>query len=86
MYEIVNQPIDMIAIFGKEFNDIKPFKFKWNNKDFIVTKIGYKHKVREGRKIVHVFSVTDGTNFFELRFDADDVAWKLGRTWDGEAN
>lgn len=86
MYELINEPIDMIAIFGKGYRDVKPIKFKWGNKVFVITKVGYKHPVKEGKKIIHVLSATDGSNFFELRFDADDVKWTLGRTWDGEAN
>ena len=86
MYELINEPIDVIAVFGKGYQDIKPYKFRWADKDYLISKIGYKHKVKEGNKIIHVFSLTDGMNFFELRFDANEVAWMLGRTWDGEAN
>lgn len=85
MYETINEPIDMIAIFGKGYQDIKPYKFRWGAKEFVVTKIGYMHKVKDGKKVIHIFSATDGTNFFELRFDAEDVSWLLGRTWDGNA-
>jgi len=85
VYETINEPIDMIAIFGKTYHDVKPYKFRWGDKEFLITKIGYKHRVKEGKKTIHVFSVTDGSNFFELRFDAENIAWKLGRTWDGEA-
>ena len=84
MYETINEKIDVIAIFGTGFHDARPFKLKWGGKEHIITKIGYKHKVREGRKVIHVFSVTDGVQFFELRFDASDLQWILGRVWDGE--
>ncbi len=85
MYEQVDEKIDVLAVFGKGFKDIKPLKFKWGGKEYPITKIGYKHKVTEGRKIIHVFSATDGTNFFELRFDSSDLGWVMGRIWDGNA-
>jgi hypothetical protein len=86
MYETINEPVDVVAYFGRTYHAIKPFKMRWSNKVFTITHIDYKHKVREGKKIMHVFSCTDGAAFFELKYDSDDVAWTLARTWDGEAN
>lgn len=85
MYEKINEKIDVVALFGRGFQDVIPFKIKWNKKEYKIEQVGYVHKVREGRKVIHVFSCTDGSNFFELRFDADDLKWILGRTWDGES-
>jgi hypothetical protein len=85
MYETINEKVDVIAIFGQGFQDAKPFKIRWHGQDHIITKVGYKHKMREGQKIIHIFSCTDGATFFELRFDAEDLKWLIGRVWDGEA-
>lgn len=84
MYETINEKVDVVAVFGTGFAEVKPFKIKWHKKTFVIKKIGYKHKVREGRKIWHIFSCTDGSTFFELRFDATDLQWLIGRIWDGE--
>lgn len=84
MYETINEKVNVVAIFGTGFLDVKPFRISWNGRVFTITQIGYKHKVREGQKIIHVFSCTDGATFFELRFDAVDLKWILGRVWNGE--
>ena len=86
MYEVIDEKIDVVAIFGKGFHDVTPFKIRWNKREHVITKVGYKHKRREGRKIIHIFSCTDGSTFFELRFDANDLQWILGRVWDNEAS
>lgn len=85
MYEIINEKIDVVAIFGRGFLDAKPFRLKWQGRSYTITQIGYKHKLREGQKIIHVFSCTDGATFFELRFDGDDLKWILAKVWDGQA-
>ncbi len=86
MYETINEKIDVIAVFGSGFRDAKPFRIKWQGKDHTITKIGYQHRVKEGRKMIHVFSATDGSTFFELRFDTDELQWLIGRVWDGETS
>ena len=86
MYENINEKVDVIAIFGKGFQDVKPFKLTWHGRQHIISEIGYKHKTREGNKVIHVFSCTDGHNFFELRFNAEDLKWILSRVWDGQTN
>lgn len=85
MYEVINEKVDVVALFGRGFNDVRPFKLRWGGREFKITQVGYVHKVREGQKLIHVFSCSDGVNFFELRFDAHDLKWVLGRTWDGQA-
>lgn len=84
MYELINEKIDVVAVFGRGFNDVKPIKIRWGSREHRITQVGYTHKVREGQKVIHVFSCTDGQNFFELRFDAVDLKWVLGRTWDDD--
>ena len=85
MYETVDESVDVLAAFGRGFRDAKPLRVEWNNRTHIIDKIGYQHKVREGRKVHHIYSCsTEDGMFFELRFDADDINWTLKRTWDGE--
>lgn len=84
MYETINEKIEVAAVFGRGFKDVRPFKIRWHGKEYVMKKVSYQHKVKEGRKIIHVFSCSDESNFFELRFDATDLQWILGRTWDGE--
>jgi hypothetical protein len=86
MYENVNERISVIAIFGTTYKDVRPFKIRWHNRDVLITKVGYHHKYKEGNSTIHVFSATDGANFFELKYDSANLSWLLGRVADNEAS
>lgn len=86
MYEHVNERIKVVAVFGNGYKDVRPFKAQWGEKEIIVRKIGYVHKLQEGRAVRHVFSISDGVNFYEFIFDAADLSWLIGRVSDNEAN
>lgn len=86
MYEKIDEKIEVAAVFGKGLHRVTPFKIRWSGREYTIKKVNYVHKVKEGRKIIHVFSCNDDTNFFEIRFDAADLQWILGRVWNGETN
>ena len=86
MYENIDEPISVIAIFGKDYKKVRPFKMEWKDKEYLITKVGYVHKYKEGQIMWHVFSATDGTNFFELKYNSEGLHWMLGRVSDNEAH
>lgn len=86
MYERINERISVVAIFGDTYQAVRPFKVKWRQREFIITKVGYVHKYKEGKTLFHVFSATDGVNFFELIFNVTELSWLIGRVADNEAN
>lgn len=86
MYENINEQVSVIAIFGQDYKKIRPFKMRWRDKDYFITKVGYIHKYKQGKAMWHVFSATDGTNFFELSFNSESLVWMLGRVSDNEAH
>lgn len=49
----------------------------WRGRQYQITKVGLHHATREGRVLFHIFSVTDGTTFFKLKFDTETLGWKL---------
>lgn len=86
MYETINEKVDVIAIFKKGYEDVRPFKVRWHGQDHAITKVGYQHKYRQGKNIIHVFSCTDGASFFQLAFNAAELSWFIEKVWDGETN
>jgi len=79
MYETINEKIDCKAYFGTSFYDVTPDTFVWEDAEIKVKDVNYIHKLREGSKILHSFSCTDGNRMFELRFDASELKWYLNR-------
>ncbi|MBC7707803.1 hypothetical protein H7Y63_01110 [Polaromonas sp.] len=86
MYENINEQVSVAVIFSKGSHKVRPFKVRWNNRDFEITAVDYQYKYKEGQSLIHVFSVTDGISYFELQYDSANLKWILGRISDGEAH
>lgn len=75
MYQAVNEPIEVVAIFnGKK---VEPVFFKWGNRQYRVERVNLVHAERRGREKVHIFSVSDNANAFRLCFSTESLKWNL---------
>ena len=54
-----------------------PKGLAWRGRRYLFTKLCFHHTVREGRSLLHIYSVTDGANFFKLQLDTETLTWKL---------
>lgn len=63
-----------------------PVKIYWNGREYRVEKVGLVHKFREGRVLMHVFSVVAGETFFRLAFNSENLTWRLTEVADGLAD
>jgi hypothetical protein len=72
-----NEEISVVTIHDHKKKQNKPFKIEWRNRTYKISKIGYHHKVHVGKTLHHIFSVTDGNNFFKLNYNTDNLSWKL---------
>jgi hypothetical protein len=55
----------------------------WKGRNYTITKIGLRHHFREGNTLYHVFSVVTDTLFLRLKFNTDDLTWRLEEVEDG---
>lgn len=76
----VNERVDVVAVF-KRRGDIgslcMPAKMKWRGREIEVTELGLRHPTMQGKRMIHVFHVTDGANGYRLEFDAEALTWTL---------
>ena len=86
MNEIINEKISVIFSYNRENGVIMPRKIRWQGRNYLINKMSYYHKFREGKKILHIFHVTDGTMDFRLRLDSENLHWTLEEICDGFAN
>ncbi len=84
MNEIINEKISVITIYDKK--NVLPFRIKWQGRVYDISKIGFHHKIKEGTRLFHIFSVTDGNLDFRLKFDTETLHWILEEVSDGLAN
>lgn len=83
MTEKINERVDVITIYRKAGAIVMPYKLRWNGREYKITTLGYHHKVKEGKTVVHVFSVSNDELAFRLRFNTDTLSWILEEVLDG---
>ena len=74
-YQKYNDPVDVLASFAG--NRAVPHAMKWGNKRYPITKVNLVHIANEGVGKSYYFSVSDATNFFKLKFDTNNLEWRL---------
>jgi len=76
----INKRVDVVASF-KVNGDIAtlcyPHKMKYKNQEIIFTELGLRHPTEKGKRMVHVFDMSDGVNDYRLEFDAERLTWFL---------
>lgn len=75
MYDLVNEPVDVLVAFRN--NRVMPWLMKWNGKKYNIKQVNLIHSVREGSKRIFYFSVSDLLNYFKLKFDTETLEWRL---------
>lgn len=88
MTGLINEKVSVVTVFDHQApkNVVLPWKIKWHGRIYTVHKLGYHHTLREGRKLLHIFSVTDGNLDFRLRLDTETLHWTLEEICDGTAH
>ena len=80
----LSEPVDVIAIFSREHDRLKPLRVKWKQKAYSIRKIDYVFREKRGRILFHVFSCLTDTLFFKLCFDTESLIWSVEEISDGE--
>ncbi|HUC95376.1 MAG TPA: hypothetical protein VMR76_00265 [Candidatus Saccharimonadia bacterium] len=76
----VDQRVEVISVFKNTRNWSSiclPVKMKYKNQYIIFSEIGMKHPTLKGKRMVHVFDMSDGVNDYRLEFDAESLTWTL---------
>ena len=77
----INQTIKVGAVFKGD--QIVPKWFMWEGRKYTIKEVNYTWKDRQGAEDLYCFSVTDGTNNYELSFNSKRVLWKLNKIYGG---
>lgn len=74
----LNEQVEVVAIFRPGRTMCEPVKFRRvNGREVEVTEIGLRHPTSQGKRMVHMFDVTDGGADYRLEFDAEHLTWRL---------
>lgn len=74
----LNERVQVIATFGEGLNPCRPLKFRRSNgREIEITEIGLRHPSAQGKRMLHMFDVTDGGTDYRLEFDSERLIWHL---------
>ena len=76
----INERVDVIPIFYANANELKicmPHKMRYKGQDIVFQKLGMRHPTSKGKRMVHIFDMSDGVNDYRLEFDAERLTWML---------
>lgn len=77
---LVNKPVDVIAVYKKNGGITAlcyPYRMKYEDREITFTELGLRHPTAKGKRMIHVFDMTDGSNDYRLEFDAERLTWTL---------
>jgi hypothetical protein len=76
--QFLQEQIEVVAIFRPGRTMCEPVKFRRaNGREVEITEIGLRHPTSQGKRMVHMFDVTDGGADYRLEFDAEHLTWRL---------
>ncbi len=79
------EKVSVLSVYNHQKGGFAPRKIRWKDRIYQITQVGYHHKVRLGRTMLHVFSVCNDAMAFKLHFNADTLEWVLEEVSDDES-
>lgn len=76
----IDERVDVVPIFhadSPERTACVPWKMKYRGQEIEFTIFGMRHPTVKGKRMIHVFEVSDGANDYRLEFDAERLTWTL---------
>jgi len=88
MREKINEEVSVIMYYSSSKRLAVPHLIRWQNREYLVGKIGYHHTVMEGRVLHHIYELADKNQalWFRLNLDTSNLHWRLEAISDGNAN
>lgn len=77
MLEKVGERVSVVTVYNWEGGRVMPVGVRWQGRLYKILKLGYYHRVKVGKALQHVFSVSTETVAFRLRLDSESLVWWL---------
>lgn len=76
----INKRVDVVPIFhadAPERTVCVPWKMRYGSQEIVFTTFGMRHPTTKGKRMVHIFEMSDGVNDYRLEFNAERLTWTL---------
>ena len=77
---MINKRVRVLAIYadGKNKNmPCHPIRMIYQGKEYTFTETGLIYPTVKGKRMVHIFDMTDSQADYRLEFDAENLIWTL---------
>jgi hypothetical protein len=85
---VINERVDVVVVYRKQGNVSSlcyPARMKYRGQEIAFTELGLRHPTATGKRMIHVFDMSDGVNDYRLEFDAEGLTWTLVAITVGQA-
>lgn len=76
----INERVEVVVTYHTEVDVghiCMPAKMRWRGQIITFTELGLRHPTSQGKRMIHVFDMSDGINDYRLEFDAEGLTWTL---------
>jgi hypothetical protein len=76
----INERVDMVLIHYANASErllCVPYEMKYHGQEIIFTVFGMRHPTEKGKRMIHIFEMSDGVNDYRLEYDAERLTWML---------
>lgn len=76
----INERVDIVPLFyanAPEKTLCVPWKMRYKHNEVIFNVFGMRHPTAKGKRMIHVFEMSDGINDYRIEFDAEHLTWTL---------
>ena len=88
MREKINEEVSVVMYYSARKRQFLPHLVSWHDREYPIGKIGYHHKIYDGKIAHHIYELVDKDEsmWFRLDFNTDNLHWLLEAVSDGNAN
>ncbi|MFH1507167.1 MAG: hypothetical protein ABIG46_01890 [Candidatus Omnitrophota bacterium] len=73
----LNERIQVLAWFKN--SKLIPRYFVWNNQKYRIREVTYNWQEKQGSQVINCFSVSTGTNLYQISFNNITLGWRINR-------
>jgi hypothetical protein len=76
----ISERVDVVLIHYANASEqllCVPYKMKYHGQEIIFIVFGMRHPTEKGKRMIHVFEMSNGVNDYRLEYDAERLTWML---------
>lgn len=79
MYELINDPIDVVTTFTKQ--GPRPTSFIWKNQKYLIEKINFVYRSKQGDTHLVHFAAATTKEAYKITLNTKKLTWRLNEVY-----